>query len=88
MGAKANEVWIENSDGVKIWSTDTCPAHNKSNLVEPQFGDVYQMVVTWPGTEDAVACGKRGRGVELGTYRIRARNGNSNSEQLEITVQE
>ena len=86
MGAKANEVWIENSDGVKIWSTDTCPAHNKSNLVEPQFGDVYQMVVTWPGTEDAVECGKRGRGVELGVYKISARNSNATSDMMSISV--
>jgi hypothetical protein len=86
MGAKANEVWIENSDGAKIWSTDTCPAHNKSNLVEPQFGDVYQMVVTWPGTEDAVECGKRGRGVELGEYAIYARNGARVSELSSISV--
>ena len=86
MGAKANEVWIENSDGVKIWSTDTCPAHNKSNLVEPQFGDVYQMVVTWPGTEDAVECGKRGRGVIDGEYRILSRNGDSTSDGIKVQV--
>ena len=86
MGAKANEVWIENSEGTKIWSTDTCPAHNKSNLVEPQFADVYQMVVTWPGTVDAVECGKRGRGVEGGEYYIFARNGHSKSEDVEIQV--
>jgi hypothetical protein len=86
MGAKANEVWIENSDGVKIWSTDTCPAHNKSNLVELQFGDVYQMVVTWPGTEDAVECGKRGRGVEVGEYEISARNGGAKSPPREMSV--
>lgn len=88
MGAKANEVWIENSDGVKIWSTDTCPAHNKSNLVEPQFGDVYQMVVTWPGTEDAVECGKRGRGIESGDYKIFARNSSSQSETLTVRVEQ
>ena len=88
MGAKANEVWIENSDGAKIWSTDTCPAHNKSNLVEPQFGDVYQMVVTWPGTEDAVECGKRGRGVLPGNYTIAARNGGAASEEIDVDVGE
>ncbi len=86
MGAKANEVWIENSDGTKIWSTDTCPAHNKSNLVEPQFADVYQMVVTWPGTEDAMECGKRGRGVESGDYVIYARNIYSKSKKVSINV--
>jgi hypothetical protein len=86
MGAKANEVWLENSEGDKIWSTDTCPAHNKSNLVELQFGDVYQMVVTWPGTLDAIECGKRGRGVEQGNYRIYARNANSKSQIQEIQV--
>jgi hypothetical protein len=88
MGAKANEVWIENSEGIKIWSTDTCPAHNKSNLVEPQFADVYQMVVTWPGTEDAVECGKRGRGVEPGEYNILARNGLSTSKAISISATE
>ncbi len=88
MGAKANEVWIENSDGAKIWSTDTCPAHNKSNLVEPQFGDVYQMVVTWPGTEDAVECGKRGRGVDPAEYAITARNGDSTSDSIKVQVTE
>lgn len=86
MGAKANEVWLENSEGEKIWSTDTCPAHNKSNLVELQFGDVYQMVVTWPGTLDPIECGKRGRGVEPGSYLIKARNGNSNSKNIGISV--
>jgi hypothetical protein len=88
MGAKANEVWLENSEGDKIWSTDTCPAHNKSNLVELQFGDVYQMVVTWPGTLDPIECGKRGRGVEAGTYSIEARNGNSKSDTTKLIVQE
>jgi hypothetical protein len=87
MGAKANEVWLENSEGEKIWSTDTCPAHNKSNLVELQFGDVYQMVVTWPGTLDPIECGKRGRGVEQGEYRIYARNSQARSEVQAVKVQ-
>jgi hypothetical protein len=87
MGAKANEVWLENSEGEKIWSTDTCPAHNKSNLVELQFGDVYQMVVTWPGTLDPIECGKRGRGVEPGEYNIYARNSQSRSELQTVRVQ-
>lgn len=85
MGAKANEVWLENSEGEKIWSTDTCPAHNKSNLVELQFGDVYQMVITWPGTLDPIECGKRGRAAEAGNYTIHARNiSSSSSNKIEI----
>ena len=82
------DIVIENADEAKIWSTDTCPAHNKSNLVEPQFGDVYQMVVTWPGTEDAVECGKRGRGVTEGEYLILSRNGDSTSDAIKVQVTE
>lgn len=87
VGARANEIYVVNSENKKVWSTNTCPVNNKSNLVEMNSGNTYRTTITWAGTVDPKECGKEAKHLSPGTYGIYASNGNAVSERAAITFE-
>lgn len=87
VGARANEIYVVNSENKKVWSTNTCPVNNKSNLVEMNSGNTYRTTVTWAGNVDPKECGKDAKHLSPGEYGIYARNGNAISERAVITFE-
>ena len=75
VGARANEIYVENSNNKKVWSTDTCP------------GNTYRTTITWGGNVDPKVCGKDAKHLTAGEYGIYARNGNAISERATITIE-
>lgn len=87
VGARANEIYVVNSKNKKVWSTDTCPVNNKSNLVEMNPGNTYRTTITWAGNVDPKTCGKDAKHLAPGEYGIYAANGNKTSERATITFE-
>lgn len=87
VGARANEIYVVNANNKKVWSTNTCPVNNKSNLVKMKPGNVYRTTVTWAGNSDPKQCGKEAKHLPAGEYGIYASNGNSISEKATITFE-
>lgn len=87
IGARANEIYVVDSKNKKVWSTNTCPVNNKSNLVEMNSGNTYRTTITWAGNVDPKECGKDAKHVSPGVYGIYASNGNSVSERAAITFE-
>lgn len=87
VGARANEIYVVNENNKKVWSSDTCPVNNKSNLVKMKPGNIYRTTVTWAGTSDPKECGKEAKHLPAGEYGIYASNGNSISEKATITLE-
>jgi hypothetical protein len=87
VGARANEVYVVNENNKKVWSTNTCPVNNKSNLVEMQPGNTYRTTITWGGNVDPKACGKDAKHLKAGEYGIYSSNGSAKSERATITFE-
>ncbi len=87
MGARANEIYVVNANNKKVWSTDTCPVNNKSNLVEMNPGNTYRTTITWAGNVDPKTCGNDAKHLPAGEYGIYASNGNKTSERATITFE-
>ena len=87
VGARANEIYVVNQNNKKVWSSDTCPVNNKSNLVKMKPGNVYRTTVTWAGNSDPKECGKEAKHLPAGEYGIYASNGNAISEKATITFE-
>lgn len=85
IGARANEIYVVNEKNKKVWSTNTCPVNNKSNLVEMNPGNTYRTTITWAGNVDPKVCGKDAKHLVAGEYGIYASNGASVSERATIT---
>ncbi len=87
VGARANEIYVVNANNKKVWSTNTCPVNNKSNLVEMNPGNIYRTTITWGGNVDPKTCGKDAKHVASGEYGIYASNGKAISERATITFE-
>jgi Na+-transporting methylmalonyl-CoA/oxaloacetate decarboxylase gamma subunit len=87
VGARANEIYVVNANNKKVWSSDTCPVNNKSNLVKMKPGNVYRTTVTWAGNSNPKQCGKEAKHLPAGEYGIYASNGSSISEKATITFE-
>jgi hypothetical protein len=87
IGARANEIYVVNEKNKKVWSTNTCPVNNKSNLVEMNPGNTYRTTITWGGNVDPKVCGKDAKHLPPGEYGIYARNGGAISERTTITFE-
>jgi len=87
VGARANEVYVVNENDKKVWSTNTCPVNNKSNLVEMNPGNTYRTTITWGGNVDPKQCGKDAKHLSPGVYGIYASNGGAKSERATITFE-
>jgi hypothetical protein len=87
VGARANEVYVVNENDKKVWSTNTCPVNNKSNLVEMNPGNTYRTTITWGGNVDPKQCGKDAKHLKPGDYGIYASNGDAKSERATITFE-
>ncbi len=85
IGARANEIYVVNEKNKKVWSTNTCPVNNKSNLVEMNPGNTYRTTITWAGNVDPKVCGKDAKHLAAGDYGIYASNGGAISERATIT---
>ena len=87
IGARANEIYVVDDKNKKVWSTNTCPVNNKSNLVEMKPGNTYRTTITWGGNVDPKVCGKDAKHLAPGVYGIYARNGGAISERTTITFE-
>ncbi|MEY3277873.1 MAG: hypothetical protein RLZZ426_359 [Actinomycetota bacterium] len=85
VGARSNEVFVTDTSGEMIWSSNDCPVNKKINLVEMQPQDVYQVVLSWGGFKSPAVCGEPSDRVPKGIYEITARNGDAQAEPATIT---
>lgn len=86
VGTTANEIWVTNSDGNRVWSSNRCPAVSKPNLVTMNPKSVYRVTVVWPGTRNPKVCGEVAQIIQPGEFSIWAQNAGSTSEPALVTM--
>ena len=86
VGSRANEVYVVNSDGYRVWSSNRCPVKQSARLVELAPGARYQITVIWPGTRNPKKCGELATAVAPGEFSVFVSNGNAVSEPALLTL--
>jgi hypothetical protein len=87
MGASANEIFISDNTGKKLWSSNRCPVNKKQNLVTVNPGDVYKVALEWAGNMNPAKCGMVAVSLNRGEYSVFATNNSAISEPTTITIQ-
>jgi hypothetical protein len=87
MGASANEIFITDANGKKLWSSNRCPVNKKQNLVTVNPGDVYKVALEWAGNKNPKKCGTVAAPLNRGEYQVFASNSSALSEPATITIQ-
>lgn len=87
MGASANEIFIQDVTGNKLWSSNRCPVNKKQNLVTVNPGDVYKVALEWAGNKNPKECGVVASALDRGEYQVFATNSSAISEPATITIQ-
>ena len=85
VGARNNEIFIKNTEGSTIWSSDTCPVSEESALVVMNPGDKYRVTILWNGMKTGETCETTGNHAQPGDYQVFGRNGNSTSKPTAIS---
>lgn len=86
VGSRANEVYVVNADGYRVWSSNRCPVKPKARLVEMKPGSRYQLTVIWPGTRNPKKCGELAAAVKPGEFSVFVSNGSAVSEPAPLTL--
>lgn len=86
VGSRANEVYVVNADGYRVWSSNRCPVKQSARLVELTPGARYQLTVVWPGTRNPKKCGELAQAVAPGEFSVFVSNGSAVSEPVRLTL--
>ena len=86
VGSRANEVYVVNADGYRVWSSNRCPVKQSARLVELAPGARYQITVIWPGTRNPKKCGELAAAVAPGEFSVFVSNGSAVSEPALLTL--
>lgn len=86
VGSRANEVYVVDAEGYRVWSSNRCPVKQKSRLVEMGAGARYQVTVIWPGTRNPKKCGELAAAVKPGEFSVFVSNGSAVSEPAPLTL--
>ena len=86
VGSAANEIYVTNADGYRVWSSNRCPTEQYVKLVEMQPQALYRVTITWPGTRNPKTCGEVAEPVKPGEFSVYAKNGGSESEPAILTM--
>lgn len=74
VGALVNEVYVTNSDGLVVWTSDACQQAAKPQVAVMKVGSIFGSTQVWSGLNSGQNCTNAAADAQPGKYLVYGRN--------------